>query len=237
LDADGSRRQTPGGAPTGGRGQELREWLVAGFIGIILAVTAGTALRAFVLGAVAVPSRSMCDTVVPGDMVLVSKLVVPRTVAIPLPFTEAPCTFTLPPLRRIRIGDVLVARPPAEVVARAGERTAYVVKRCAGLPGDTLIFNRASLLVNGLHYRLPQHAAQVLAPRVYLGNGACDTLVVPDDAYFLLGDNPGESVDSRVWGPVPASSIVGVAAMIYWSLDPGDRGERGAGIRWDRIGK
>lgn len=230
-------RQTPGGAQTGGRGPELREWLVAGIIGIILAVTAGTALRAFVLGAVVVPSRSMCDTVIPGDMVMVSKLVVPRTVSVPLPFMEGVCAFTLPPLRSIRIGDVLVARPPADVVLRAGGRTTYIVKRCAGLPGDTLIFDRASLLVNGLHFRLPRHAAQAIAPRVYLRNGACDTLVVPDDAYFLLGDNPGESVDSRVWGPVPASSIVGVAAMIAWSVDPGDCGENGRSFRWDRIGK
>ena len=166
-------RQTPGDPQTGGRGPELREWLVAGMTGIILAVTAGTALRAFVLGAVVVPSRSMCNTVVPGDRVMVSKLVVPRTVAVPLPFTGALCSFTLPPLRSIRIGDVLVARPPADVAARTGDRTAYILKRCAGLPGDTLVFHRASLFVNGLHFRLPLHAAQAVAPRVYLGEGEC----------------------------------------------------------------
>jgi len=232
----GPGRHTTGDEHAGGSHPKLREWLVAGIIGIILAVIAGTALRTFVLGAVVVPSRSMSDTVVPGDRVMVSKLVVPRTVSFSLPFTDVSFNVTVPPLRSIRIGDVLVARPPECAGVRTEERTAYILKRCAGMPGDTLVFDRATFTVNGLHFRLPPHAVQASSPRVYLEEGASDTVIIPQDAYFLLGDNPGESMDSRVWGPVPASSIVGVAAMVYWSVEPEARGVNGGSIRWDRIG-
>jgi signal peptidase I len=232
----GPERHISGDEHAGGRGPELREWLVAGIIGIILAVIAGTALRTFVLGAVVVPSRSMCNTVIPGDRVMVSKLVVPRTMSVSLPFTNVSFNVTVPPLRNIHIGDVLVARPPECAGVRSEDRTAYILKRCAGMSGDTLIFDHATLKVNGKHFRLPPRAAQARSPRVYLEEGVCDTVIIPQDSYFLLGDDPGESVDSRVWGPVPAASIIGVAAMVYWSVEPGASEESGGSIRWDRIG-
>jgi signal peptidase I len=215
----------------------LREWLVAGGLGIVLALVAGTALRTFVLGAVVVPSRSMCDTVIPGDRVLVSKLVVPRLVSFGLPFTDARCEFTIPPIRPIRVGDVIVVRPPDGWIENPLDRTAFLVKRCAGMPGDTLVFDHDVLTVNGFVLRLPALAIQRKHPRVYHDDGAADSVIVPAGEYFLLGDNPGESVDSRVRGTVPASSVVGIAAMVYWSVGPAmsEDGERG--VRWDRIGR
>ncbi|CAG0999437.1 partial signal peptidase I, partial [Anaerolineae bacterium] len=126
----------------------VREWLVAGALGIAIALVAGTALRTFVLGAVVVPSRSMCDTVIPGDRLLVSKLVVPRRVDVGIPFTGVRCQFTVPPLRPLRVGDVLVVRPPGGWIEDPMDRTAYLVKRCAGMPGDTLVFDHDVLMVN-----------------------------------------------------------------------------------------
>ena len=214
----------------------VREWLVAGMLGIAIALVAGTALRTFVLGAVVVPSRSMCDTVIPGDRVLVSKLVVPRHVDVGVPFTGIRCAFTVPPLRSLRVGDVLVVRPPAGWIENPLDRTAFLVKRCAGLPGDTLVFDHDVLMVNGLVLRLPAHAVQRERPRVYHDHGAADTVIVPAGEYFLLGDNPGESIDSRMHGTVPASAVVGIAAMIYWSVEPAVSTE-GGGVRWGRIGR
>jgi signal peptidase I len=215
----------------------VREWIIAGALGIALALGAGTALRTFVLGAVVVPSRSMCNTVMPGDRVLVSKLIVPRSVTITLPFTDLAGSFTIPPVRRIRVGDVLVVRPPEGWIENRTGRSAYLVKRCAGLPGDTLVFDSDMLRVNGFFFRLPDAAIQREHPRVYREGGIKDTVVVPAEKCFLLGDNPGESVDSRTRGPVSMSSIVGVASVVYWSVDPADDGSGRGVVRWERIGK
>ena len=215
----------------------VREWLVAGGLGIALALVAGTALRTFVLGAVVVPSRSMSDTVIPGDRVLVSKLVVPRSFSIGVPFTGRSWTVTIPPLRTVHVGDVVVVRPPDGWIENPLERTAYLVKRCAGMPGDTLVFVRDVLTVNGRTFRLPAHALQSFRPRVYRSTAGADTVVVPQGGYFLLGDNPGESMDSRIMGAVPAASVVGVAAMIYWSVDQEGVRQDERSVRWERIGR
>lgn len=214
-----------------------REWLVAGMLGIAIAAVAGTALRTFVLGAVVIPSRSMCDTVIPGDRVLVSKLVVPRQVDVGIPFTAMRGSFTIPPLRSLRVGDVLVVRPPGGWIENPMDRTAFLVKRCAGLPGDTLVFDHDVLMVNGLVLRLPPDAVQRAHPRVYHDDGMADTVIVPAGEYFLLGDNPGESVDSRMHGTVPASAVVGVAALVYWSVGPAMHEDGERGVRWSRIGR
>jgi len=49
----------------------------------------------------------------------------------------------------------------------------------------------------------------------YLGNPA-DVRVVPEHCYFALGDNSYHSSDSRDWGPVPQSNVVGRGWMVYW---------------------
>jgi signal peptidase I len=74
------------------------------------------------------------------------------------------------------------------------------VKRVAGIPGDTLSFDNAP------------------------------ATIVPHGCVFVLGDNRGHAVDSRTFGPIPASSIIGVARQVYFSIGPG-------GIKWGRIGK
>jgi signal peptidase I len=67
-----------------------------------------------------------------------------------------------------------------------------------------------------------------------------DHYQVECDYYFMLGDNRGNSLDSRFWGFVPEEHIVGEALMLYWSWDP-DHASDGVGgklasIRWGRIG-
>ncbi len=70
--------------------------------------------------------------------------------------------------------------------------------------------------------------------------GDLQQIVLERDYYFVVGDNLEQSSDSRSWGPVAASAVIGEAVMIYWSVSPRPASKSGepsrAVIRWDRIG-
>jgi len=86
-----------------------------------------------------------------------------------------------------------------------------LIKRVIGLPGDTIELRAGAVLVNG-----------ALLDEPYV-NGAttecsdtCGLLLLGPDQYFVLGDNRSNSLDSRVFGPIPASQIVGRVVARYW---------------------
>ena len=74
---------------------------------------------------------------------------------------------------------------------------------------------------------------------VFLDGKGTDVYRIEQDYYFVLGDNPEISLDSRVFGYIPADRIIGKAMAIYWSWD-GSRGsalaDRPGAVRWERIG-
>lgn len=130
--------------------------------------------------------------------------------------------------------------------------TTYV-KRVLGLPHDTLAMRGGTLSVNGRSVSEPyathtgehENVDRLFAwQRRYLANrsDAADTyaptlttwgpLVVPEHAYFVLGDNRGESMDSRYHGFLPDSAISGRPVVIYFSRD-----RTTGSIRWPRIGQ
>ncbi len=218
-----------------------RSWCSAALLGIGLAVLTGLLLRTFVVGAVRVPSRSMEATILPGDHVLVNKLVASRPLLLQFPFAPPhPLLVTVPGVRPLRVGDVLVIRPPGAGAQQRLGRDVFFLKRCVGTPGDTLTFHRTALSVNGQRVIFPATAVQRQRPGLLVESDVPVTVIVPPDTYYMLGDNPEDSADSRVWGPVPYTSIVGSAVMIYWSvLAVGDGGPEETGsrsVRWDRIG-
>ena len=141
------------------RRESGRTWCTAVLLGILLAVVAGLLLRTYVVGAVHVPSRSMERTVLPGDFVLVNKLVAPRSLLVQLPFAPPyPLLVEIPGLRPLRVGDVLVIRPPASVFRLRSGRNVYILKRCVGTPGDTILVRNTELFVNGQRFPDPEHS-------------------------------------------------------------------------------
>ncbi|GAC1451543.1 MAG: signal peptidase I [Ktedonobacterales bacterium] len=84
------------------------------------------------------------------------------------------------------------------------------VKRVIGVPGDTVrVGTDGVVYVNDVRLNEP-YVADLDNP--YQPN----TWTLGTNQYFVLGDNRGDSSDSRAWGPVPRSNIIGKAALVYW---------------------
>lgn len=97
--------------------------------------------------------------------------------------------------------------------ATPGEGPNAFVKRVVGLPGDVIAVRGGRVVRNGRLAKEP-----FAAP---CGGGReCDlhAIVVPPGHYFLMGDNRGNSDDSRYWGPVARDRIIGKAVVTYWPL-------------------
>ena len=109
------------------------------------------------------------------------------------------------PLHAIVRGDVI-----AFVHASDDGRAVYV-KRVVGLPGDSVVIEHGVVRVDGT--RLDE-------PYVSLRDAAsAPAMTVPRGAFFVLGDNRGESDDSRAFGAVPASAVIGRATFVVWPLN------------------
>lgn len=101
-------------------------------------------------------------------------------------------------------GDVIVFHWPTDT-------TKDLIKRVIGLPGDTIVTTIDTVQVNGVVLKEPYISAQV--------NPGGKTWVVPTNDYFVLGDNRPVSDDSRDWGYVPRSYIIGKAVLVYWPVN------------------
>ena len=91
-----------------------------------------------------------------------------------------------------------------------------MVKRVIGVPGDLIDSRLGRVRISG--YTLPEPYVLRQA-----ATGAVEAQVVGAESYFVMGDNRDDSSDSRSWGAVPRSRIVGRARMVLWSSPSSDR--------------
>jgi len=179
-------------------------------------------LLTFVLQPYLIPSESMEKTLLAGDFLLVNKQVYS---------SSGRLARWLLPYRDVARGDIIVFHHP---------QPSYLVKRVVGVPGDRLRIEDGRVTLNGNLLDEPYAAFEPAAynpfrddfparvytdPEVDLGwwkqmQGLVrdGELVVPADAYFVLGDNRNHSKDSRFWGFVPRQAIVARPLVIYFSL-------------------
>ncbi|MDX6638151.1 MAG: signal peptidase [Solirubrobacterales bacterium] len=181
-------------------------------LAVIVAMAIGLALliQAFVVKPYQIPSGSMEPTLDIGQRVLVNRFIYH--------------------LHDPQIGDIVVFHPPAGAdgnrndcgaphsVQEAcpqptpGESSQNFIKRIVAGPGDTLSIRGGHPVVNGVKAK-----ESFINP--CQGGGSCNlpkTITIPPDDYFMMGDNRGASDDSRFWGPVPRSWIIGEAFFTYW---------------------
>jgi signal peptidase I len=103
-------------------------------------------------------------------------------------------------------GRIVVLRTPPNVDGN------YVIDRVVGLPGEAIAASDGHVSVNGRMLAEPWLAAGTKTNNF----GPVD---IPLASYFVMGDNRDDSADSRVYGPIPASSVTGVAFAIVYPLN------------------
>ena len=121
-------------------------------------------------------------------------------------------------------GDHIVVTPyrfasspqRGDVVVFHSTRTAdeLMIKRIIATPGDLVETRAGRVIVCGHALPEPYLSAQATT-------GVISPQIIPADSYFVLGDNRADSLDSRSWGVLPKSSVVGKARMVLWSSDAG----------------
>jgi signal peptidase I len=183
---------------------------------VTVAIAIGLALliQAVLVKPYRIPSGSMKPTLAIGQRILVNRL------------------DTHPGL-----GDIVVFHPPTGAIndgecgspsqgaghpqacdqATPAESNQTFVKRVVGLPGNRL------KILNGYVYRngVKETGSYIQQCDNVVG-ADCNfpkEIVVPAGEYYMMGDNRGDSLDSRYWGPVPQKWIIGVAFATYWPID------------------
>ncbi|MBU6328382.1 MAG: signal peptidase I [Acidobacteria bacterium] len=177
----------------GPTGATIIEW-----VGVI-AIAIGLALvvKVFLLQAFYIPSPSMYPTLKNGDRVLVNKL-----------------SYKLHDVNR---GDIVVFERPA---SEADSMIPDLIKRVIGLPGDAVAFSDGHVFINGNQLAEPYLPAGVTTTSEFAPNHCTleAPCVVPRGDVWVMGDNRSDSKDSRYFGPIPESSIVGRAFVVVWPL-------------------
>lgn len=203
ADTDPTRPAEPTGLPVAATGQaagsHLRRSVRAGAIEVVktlaLAVVIFFVVQAFVAQPFQVQQLSMQRTFEPGDYVLVDKLS-PRWDA-------------------YSRGDVIVFEPPEgwEI-----EERAPFIKRVIGIAGDTVEVRRDGLAyVNGTALEEPYRYATE-AGVVEPTEAEQTVWFVTAGELFVMGDHRRKSADSRVFGAIPVTSVIGRAIVRYWPL-------------------
>jgi signal peptidase I len=181
---------------------------------VIVAVALGLALgiQAFLVKPYRIPSGSMLPTLEVGQRVLVNRI---------------GNRFADP-----RVGDVLVFHPPkgsdtdtcgdgdrrqGQACDRPTKRRADVnfIKRVVAGPGDTIYIKGGHVYRNGRRER-DSYISRSCESSDGRGCNFTTPITIPADHWFMMGDNRGESDDSRYWGPVPRQWIIGGAFATYW---------------------
>ena len=178
---------------------------------VAIAIFLALAVQAYAIKPYRIPSGSMEPTLDVGERVLVQR-VTTRLGAEP------------------KIGNIVVFHPPAGadgIPAQCGAPTRdgqpcakptknhsdqTFIKRVVAVGGDTVAVRNGLAIVNGRTQPAPFAAACA-------GGDGCNMtrpITVPKGSVFLMGDNRGNSDDSRYWGPVPDDWVIGKAFATYW---------------------
>jgi signal peptidase I len=180
-----------GSEPNPSRTKRKRRVAIEWTLIVVVAVLVSFVLRTFAFQTFYIPSSSMNPTLWKGDRIVVNKLSVE--------------------FGTINIGDIVVFKAPPDVAQDCGDAVTDLVKRVIGLPGDHLYSKGNTIYVNGK----PLDQKWTVWPTI--GTPIRPT-TVPAGQYFMMGDWHANSCDTRRWGTVPRSDLIGKVFVRIWPL-------------------
>jgi signal peptidase I len=203
--------------PADGKGEQKSKTnsIVELIVIVLVAVGLALAIQAFVVKPYRIPSGSMEPTLKVGQRVLVNRLGM---------HFKGPHVGEIVVFHPPRDAEQQVCGPAPHMVTPGGaacstpepqEGSVNFIKRIVAGPGDKLYIKEGHAYRNG-----KREADSYIAPCE--DNSECNfptPITIPAGHWFMMGDNRGASDDSRFWGPVPTSWIIGGAFATYWPPD------------------
>ena len=187
--------------------QAIRREIMAWFwVGLVFLLVNGAVGQARVI-----PSGSMQNTLLVGDHLLMSRVGYDAGI----PFTN----LHVPLWRNPKRLQIVIFRPVIH-----GEQS-DVIKRVIGLPGETVDIRDGGVWINGSRLQenytvgRSERAEPAQFQAAFQGKTNVFPYTIPQDCYFVMGDNRENSLDSRYVGCIPRKNIVGTPVMIYMSID------------------
>lgn len=154
----------------------------------ILAVLTALLISSFIISHTRVPTESMKNTIYPGDHLIVNRI---------------PYYYRNP-----KQGEIAVFTYQGD----------YLIKRIIGVPGDIIDIVNNKVYVNGVPIDESYYLDQTINTYLYSGSVVAFPYQVPEDYYFMMGDNRVNSKDSRVFGPIPRKDIIAKAGLRIFPL-------------------
>jgi signal peptidase I len=208
--------------PAPGHHHHSKEGILPAIQSLFAIMVTAIFIITFIIQPFRIPSGSMEPTLLVGDFLLVNKQI-----------TTPGASGLIFPTPRIHRGEIVVFHFPINPAM-------HLVKRVVGLPGDRIKLRDGRVYVDDLPLSEPYAVYRPSAPNGYRDNfprlQSTDPdvdsrwwikmhtlihggeLTIPPESYFVLGDNRNDSEDSRYWGFVPRTAIVGEPMLIYFSL-------------------
>lgn len=158
---------------------------------IVVALILTLVIRTFVIQAFKIPSGSMRPTLMEGDKLFVNKY-----------------TYRFHPPKR---GDIVVFKYPEDPKKD-------FIKRLVALPNETVEIRDGKIYVDDQMLGDPDSFSKFYYYNHDPFGGPNEKIKVPEQAYYVLGDNSANSTDSRFWGFVPKANLVGKAVFRWWPI-------------------
>jgi signal peptidase I len=158
---------------------------------IAIALVLAFLIRTFIAEPRYIPSDSMVPTLHTGDRLVVEKI----------------SYYFHPP----HLGDIIVFQPPEKLQQKGYPKDQAFIKRVIGEPGQTVGITGGKVYINGN----PLQEDYIAEPP----NQPFIQVQVPENEFFVMGDNRNDSNDSRYWGFLPKKNIIGRAVFRFWPFD------------------